>query len=155
MRQRSSQRATAFVTLIVLLLPFDTLQAESIVLFATDFPPYEIEKPIDGLRGFDVEVIEEAFNRAQISTEFKFYPWNRALELTKRGVSTGIFSCSYRAEREGFLIYSNPISRQTDVFFVRSEFNGFEPASLKESKGLRVGTVLGYPLCQLAEVRGS
>jgi len=131
------------------------LYAESIVLIAEDYPPYIFAVPEDGLRGFDVEVIDEAFKRVKISTEFKFSPWKRAIEETKLGLYAGIFNCSYRAEREKFLIYSSSISQQSPGFFIRSGFTGFKPTRLEDSKGLRVGSVLGWAMAATMKDAGA
>jgi len=142
-RPIKSTTQTLFAIMFIL-LPSLLLKAETIVLTSVDSPPYEFAVPQDGLRGFDVEVIEAAFNRSQVLTEFKFSPWKRGLEQVKLGIVTGIFSCGFRAEREAFIIYSAPISRQTDGYFVRSNFDDFEPTSLQAAKDLKIATVLGW-----------
>jgi len=131
------------------------LHAEIIVLSATDFPPYEFENPKDGLRGFDVEVVEAAFQRVQIASEFVFLPWKRALEKTKLGMFTGIFSCSHRPDREEHFIFSDMISSSTHGFIVRQDFDGFEPSSLQEAKGLKVGSVLGWVQSDIMKEAGA
>ena len=122
-----------------------TLQAETLVFSTMNYPPYEIAKPEGGLRGTDVEVIDVAFERVQISTEFKFFPWSRALEMAKQGVTTGTFSCAHTLEREKLFIFSDPLSQSDDAYFVRRDFDGFEPANYEEdAKGLKVGAVLAW-----------
>lgn len=144
MRRLIKPLAAASLALSFMFTSSGALRAETVVLAATDWPPYEFAKPEDGLRGFDVEVVEAAFNRVQIFTEFEFFPWKRALEMTKRGLYSGIITCSYRPEREEFILYSDQLSQSTYSFFVRRDFKDFEPSSLQEVKGRRVGSVLGY-----------
>lgn len=77
----------AFYFLLVF-LPFAHAQKsipEEVLIVATNYPPYEMENPEKGLKGFDVEVAEEAFNRAGIRTRIEFYPWARALEMSEEG----------------------------------------------------------------------
>jgi len=69
--------------------------AENSVLFAcNEFPPYKMEKSESGLRGFDVEFLEEAFNRAGIPLNIVYMPWKRSLAQAQIGKVNGICSCS-------------------------------------------------------------
>ena len=155
MKRRIRQLSIIALKFLLLYLPYSTLQAETVVLASVDFPPYEFATPQNGVRGFDVEVIEAAFKRVNISTKFKFLPWKRGLEQTKGGFFTGIFSCGHRVEREKFIIYSAPISRQTDVYFIRRDFDGFEPSDLKTAQGLKVATILGWNQVRAMEEVGA
>ncbi len=118
---------------------------KEVIIVTVDYPPYEFEFPKGDLKGFDVEVTEEAFRRAGIKVRFEFYPWKRAMQMVKEGSVTGALSCAKMPERESFIIFSDPISRMTDVFLVRKDYKGpdiFYYAQLKELK-LTVGTVRG------------
>jgi len=148
--------ATVFLSLFLLLSLYVPLQAETLVFSTMNYPPYEIAEPEDGLRGTDVEVIEAVFKRFQISTEFKFLPWKRALEMTKLGQFPGIFSCGYSLERAETLIFSEPLASSTDGYFVRRDFDGFEPSNYEEdAKGLKVGSVLGWWQAKAMEEAGA
>ncbi len=50
-----------------------------------DYRPNEINPPENGLRGFDVEVVEAAFARVGITAEMNFIPWSRGKSMTKLG----------------------------------------------------------------------
>ena len=155
MRHLTKTLSTVFLTLLFLFPLSSRLQAETVTLSVADFPPFEFAKPEGGLRGFDVEVIEVAFERVQIKTDIKFLPWKRALEQTKRGQFAGIFSCSYNADRAIFLLFSDQISQSTHAYFVRRVFDGFEPSNVTEAKGLRVGSVLGWNQARIMEEAGA
>jgi len=156
MRQKIKQVAIVILTNIFLLPLSGTLQAETLVFSASNYPPYEFAKPEGGLRGTDVEVIEEVFKRVQISTEFKFFPWKRALEMTKIGKFPGVFSCGYSLERAETLIFSEPLASSTHGFFVRRDHDGFEPSNYEDdAKGLKVGTVLGWWQVKTMESAGA
>jgi len=115
------------------------------ILYATDFPPYEIKNsPIGGLRGFDVEVIEAAFAREGQSVEFKFLPWKRIVRLIKSGQGAGMLSCAYNKEREEYVLFSNPISYTTRTFAVREDHTGVEILGFADAASLEVVVVSGY-----------
>jgi len=155
MKRRIRQLSAIFLSLFLLFSVSSAIHAEVLTLVSTDYPPYSFSEPQDGLRGFDVEVVEAAFEQAQVSTETKFLPWKRALEETKHGIYTAIYNCSFRKEREEFLIYSTSISRQSIGFFIRSNFNGFEPTRLEDAKGLKVGSVLGWAMADTMKDAGA
>jgi len=111
---------------------------------ACDYPPYEFEHPDGDKRGFDVEVVEEAFRRVGLPAVFEFYPWARALQMTKDGEVTALLSCVDTLERRSFLIMSEPISASTRIFLVRKEYDGPSFTSYENLGGLNIGAVKGY-----------
>ncbi|WP_027186405.1 substrate-binding periplasmic protein [Desulfovibrio inopinatus] len=120
-------------------------QGKELLIVATDYPPYEFAVPQNGERGFDVEVVEEAFKRAGISVRFEFYPWSRALQMVEDGTAAGALTCAKNPEREKIYFFSDPISRMTDVFVVRKDHK-FPPLSnMNDIKkyGLYPGTMRG------------
>ena len=118
--------------------------AETVVLFALDWPPYEIENPTNGLPGTDLEVEEEAFKRVGISVRYEFMPWARQFNLGKLGKVAGLTVCAYRPEREEFFLFSDTVSHGTDGFMMRRDFDGPELKTLEEARGLSVGGVTEF-----------
>jgi len=118
--------------------------SETVRIAACDFPPYEFEHPVGDKRGFDVEVVEEAFRREGVTAVFEFYPWARALKMTKDGEVTAVLSCIDTQKRRAFLNISEPISFSTIVFLVRKEYKGPPLTSFENLRGLKVGAVKGY-----------
>jgi len=133
------------VVMLALLLMFTQSEAsETVRIAACDFPPYEFEHPVGELRGFDVEVVEEAFRREGITAVFEFYPWARALKMAKDGEVAALLSCTDTQKRREFLIMSEPISSSTGVFLVRKDYKGPPLTSFDDLRGLKVGAVKGY-----------
>ncbi|MDM8540574.1 transporter substrate-binding domain-containing protein [Desulfococcaceae bacterium HSG9] len=118
---------------------------KEVLIVAVDYPPYEFEFPKGDLKGFDVEVTEEAFRRAGIKVRFEFFPWKRAMQMVKEGNATGALSCAKMPDRESFIIFSDPISRMTDIFLVRKDYKGPDISYYAQLKKLKliVGTVRG------------
>jgi len=103
-----------------------------------------MKEPINGLRGFDYEVVTQALKLVGYQSEVEFLPWKRVIQYSKMGKIAGILSCSYRKEREDFIIYSNPISESVRGFYVRKGFQGPQPILLEDVSGQLVGSVSGY-----------
>lgn len=112
-----------------------------------DFPPHKIERVgSNEQRGFDIDIITEAFRRTGWTVEISYMPWKRALEFSTRDQFDGLCTCSYTAEREATLMFSD------EVFAVSVGLFAIDPAALTGVTGLadlkdrRVGVVGGYNL---------
>lgn len=120
---------------------------ESLRLTCNDFPPHKIEHPgSNAQRGFDIDIISEAFRRTGWSLEITYMPWKRALEFAARDEFDGLCSCSRTPDREAALLFSD------EMFAVSVGLFAFEPgaldgvAGIADLKGRRVGVVGGYNL---------
>jgi polar amino acid transport system substrate-binding protein len=137
--------------LTFILLPASMVKADSqtkVVFSCVNFPPSKFETPKDGLPGFVIEFLHEAFARNDIEVEFKFYPWTRALNNAMNGSVDGLCSCSYHPDRDNKLIYSAPLGENNAVlFYVRSDSPPLNKpiADLTDQK---IGVVRGYNLHQ-------
>lgn len=116
------------------------VRAAEIEILAVDFPPYEIEKPQNNLRGFDVEVVEAAFGRVGGNASFKFVPWKRALRMSQSGQSAGLLTCAKAPEREASYLLSDSISSATAGIYTSKDYVG---AALNSPDGLALleGTI--------------
>lgn len=119
----------------------------SLRLACNDFPPHKIETPAaDGLRGFDIDIIDEALHRTGWSAEFSFLPWKRALEFAVRGEVDGLCSCSRTPEREAMLLFSNELGAVSVGLFARDPAALAGIAKVGDLKGRKVAVVGGYNL---------
>ncbi len=135
--------------LIALLSITSLARADETVLTiqAVDYPPYEIENPgSDGLLGFDVEVVVEAFKRVGMSAKVEFRPWKRSLRMAERGTAVAVLSCAKTEDRDLYLYYSDPISAVTNAYVASKDYSGEEPLTITDGKGLKVVVVGGYSL---------
>ncbi len=121
-----------------------------------DFPPHKIEHVgSNEQRGFDIDIITEAFRRTGWPVEINYMPWKRALEFSTRDQFDGLCSCSYTAEREATLMFSD------ELFAVSVGLFALDPAALAGVTGIpdlkdrRIGVVGGYNLEQELEAAGA
>ena len=128
-----------------------TQDLRPIPIVTENYPPYEMHEPVNGQRGFDYEVLQEAFTRMGYRAEIQFLPWRRALNYARRGDVAGILTCAYRADREEFLNFSDPISQFTSGFYTRVDHQGIKPMLLTDVLGQKTGSVGGYE--SLAELK--
>ena len=129
----------------LLLLP-TTAHSDDVALriFAVHFPPYEFEAPEEGLKGFDVEVVEALFLRLGKPVKIEFMPWTRAVKTVFDGQAMALLSCARRAEREPYVYFSSPISLATTGYFQRIEDLDPGYQTLEGLRGQKVVAVRGY-----------
>ena len=113
-------------------------------ILAVHYPPYEFENPVDGLKGFDVEVVEEAFMRIGKIAQVEFLPWSRAVEIVFAGQALGLLSCAKNVARDPYIYYSDPISFSSAGYFYRKDMPEPGYNSLEELRGKKVTAVLDY-----------
>lgn len=131
----------AFAALLLLFAQGAIAEDRKVDLAATEWPPF-YGADIPG-NGFMTEIIVEAFSRGGYAAEISFLPWKRAFESTRDGKHDGLFTMWYRAERDEFFLFSDPLPANELVLFVKkgdgTTFDGY--ASLK---GKIIGVVRGY-----------
>ena len=130
--------------LISLIFPGNTQDRSEITITAANYPPFEIADPIDGLTGFDHEVVTEAFRRVGQPVRIVFLPWNRAIMEIKSGEAAAVLSCAHRAQREEFAFFSDQLSTSTDGIYYRRDHEAKKVKSVDELKDQRVAAVNGY-----------
>ncbi len=113
-------------------------------LVASDYPPFEMARPDEGLSGFDYEVVTKSFEITGYRTHIRFMPWNRAIAEVESGKAAAVLSCAYRAQRQEFALYSDQISSSTDGVFYRKDHIAPEVTTITDLIGRSVAAVQGY-----------
>ena len=138
---------SAYWLTLCLIAPFAyclELGDEPLIVGTEHYPPYEMERPVNNLRGFDYEVLQRVAEVMGLNLEIKFYPWKRAINYAKSGQILGILTCAHQEEREKFITFSDPISEFDDGYYYRHTFRPKEITTLADFIGTRVGSVDGY-----------
>ena len=114
---------------------------ETIRITTGHWPPYLDEERPGG--GFLAQIIREAFANEDITVEFMFFPWSRALALVKtRSYQTSaVWSCT--KERRSDFLYSAPILPYQYVFYHRQTM-AFDWDSLSDLETMTVGLTQDY-----------
>jgi len=122
-------------------------------ILAVHYPPYEFDPPSNGLKGFDVEVVETTFQVMGHPAEVEFLPWQRAVETVYAGNAMGLLTCARDESRYAHLYYSDVISVGTDGYFLRNNYPDPNFESIEEFRGKKIGAVRGYtPQLQLENI---
>lgn len=129
------------VTLLVLSF---CLNAETIKLVTSPWPPFEYEKN-GKLKGTDIEIINEAFKRMKKDVNIKIYPWKRCVAMVKNKKADGIFTLRKTSEREEFLIFPNEVlSYSANVFFRKKGLPAKFTGKLSDLSGKTICITAGY-----------
>lgn len=119
-------------------------QSRPVRLACNVFPPQKIALPTEtDFPGYDIELIQAAFDARKIKTEFAFFPWKRAYLLVKSGEYDALCSCSWLPERDQDFWYSQEMGRVAKGVFTL-DYQGFK--NLEDLRGKTIGVVSGYNL---------
>ena len=131
---------------MVLLLP-SLLWAQTSLRFAeeTNWPPFTPAK--DGLvnEGLSYALVTEVARRAGFAATLELFPQKRMEQMVRAGERDGITVISRNADREGYLVFSEPLFAKQAYFYHRKGFK-FDWNSFADLKGLRIGVVRGHNL---------
>ena len=135
-------KSAFFILVLVLLLFCPDLHAKKIQLVYVSFPPYEDSinnKPA----GILVQIVIQAFTRADIEYNLTFLPFKRGYDLVKEGKYDGLFNFYKIDKRLPYFDYSRPIIKNPLVFFVRRD-SSMTYQSINDLKDKKIGVMIGY-----------
>lgn len=107
-----------------------------------DYEPFTSESLPEG--GFVNGIVRRIVEQAGYGVEFKFMPWKRNMEATRRGIYHASSYWFYSEEREADFYHIGPIHEVRQLFFVRADANIENWTRLEDLAGLRIGVVPGY-----------
>ncbi|QNM98546.1 substrate-binding periplasmic protein [Chitinimonas koreensis] len=130
-----------FLSLLLCCLAAPAAAAERVTLVSTDYPPYF--SPNLAEDGSVAAIARAAFRAAGYEVELVFRPWARLMAEVESGQYDGVVAVWYKAERERFLAYSDPLVKTEIGFYGRRDMP-IEVQNLGALTAYRVGTVRGY-----------
>ena len=136
-----NRRLLLLLSALASLIWVSVAQADKIELATIEYPPY-YGKNLEN-QGFITEIIVTAFERSGHEVTTKFMPWKRAFEGTKAGKHTGVYTMWYRADREEWFAFSDPLPAN-EVGFMKRTDAAIEFESLQGLKPYKIGVVRGY-----------
>ena len=89
-------------------------------------------------------VVREVFNRAGYDVKFKFYPWKRALIMSREGKFDASAYWATSEQRKEDFYQSEPLAMDRVVFFHRKEKPLKDWQNFKDLKEYRIGVTRGY-----------
>lgn len=107
-----------------------------------DFPPFNYTEN-GKVVGYSTEVIEQAFAKAGLKTNFTQWPWLRAFNQAKDTPGHYVFSTSRSAEREKLFKWVGPITRDSVYLMVLKDSPIKEVSDFKTLKKYSVSGQLG------------
>lgn len=135
--------------LAVLLLSVQPVKAETIILAADQWCPYNCDTDND-LEGYVVEIAREIFESSGIDVDYRVMGWKRAVEEARDGRVTAIIGTAVD-EAEGFVFPEEEISADAFAFYVRID-DTWRYRTLDSLLGKRIGIPNGYLMAPEMEV---
>lgn len=117
---------------------------KTIELFTVHYPPYTIIDAQENISGIDVEVTRAAFAAVGIDVNMSVAPWKRIEKNIKHGRITGTITCSKRASRAEFIVYSDQLSEAHQVAVVAANASTRKIKNLADLNKFQVTVVEGW-----------
>lgn len=119
------------------------LLAEPLRIVSSEFVPHNGEHLPQ--QGYAIELVRQIFESQQQQVSFEFFPWPRALKLSKQGEALAIVTLWFDNDRAKYLYYPTPLYMNYMRFYQRSQFpiDLLHVAQPRKRK-LRLGLVRGY-----------
>lgn len=121
--------------------------AQTALRFAeeSNWPPFTPAKDGAVTEGLSYAMLSEIARRAGFTATLELYPQKRMEQMVRAGERDGITVISRNADRESFLVFSEPLFAKQAYFYHRKNFK-FDWSSYADLKGLRIGVVRGHNL---------
>ncbi len=122
---------------------YDKNDPKTLLIVATEWEPYTSEKM--SKKGFLTELSVETLKRAGYNPIVKFFPWARAVEMTKIGDADALIGASYTEERTQYFEYPEILWMNNIVLFTK----------LDKAKTAKFETVEKLAPAKIGIMRGS
>ena len=149
-----SVRVAALALMAIVVSGFADAGGPTLRIGCDGFPPNAFDPAASDRTGYDVDNILDAAEASGLEVEFAFQPWRRSIALTKQGQLDGLCVCSYRPDREKWLLYSDELGRTVAGIFLAPDYDGPEIRGFADLQNLRLGVVGGYNLEVVLRDRG-
>ena len=136
-----------FIVFVFLAFPglvvAESLPSE-VLLVNAPYPPYVMPEGHSLGPGIDMEIAMTALENMGVKTTVQLVPFKRALAMLEEGQADLTTSLSFRAERDGYLLWSLPYRTDTNYIFFTRKDSDFEPKRIEDLRGRKVGVVRGF-----------
>lgn len=119
---------------------------KTIFLTSEEAPPFSSEKLKN--HGTSIEIIKRAFEQVGYTTGVKFYSWNRALEMAKKGISDGIVPIWYTEERTKWFLYSDKLHTPSLIGCLKKKSSPINIKGYGDLRNYAFGYIFGYAYSQ-------
>jgi polar amino acid transport system substrate-binding protein len=128
------------IAVVVFSLSIQALAAESLQLANDEWPPFILE---GSQQGTSERLVCEALQRAGRGCSVEVGEWNSVLKQARAGEIDGIAAAWRDADRETYLLFSEPYLTNRIVPVVRNDFDSFIK-TVGDLAGMRVALVSDY-----------
>lgn len=116
-------------------------ESKTLKIVSNEYPPFYAKSSVEF--GVVSHLAHEALQRADLSFQHDFYPFSRAVLLTKGGYADGIIGLWYRASRTDWVEYSEPLLAVNVVLYKRVQ-SDIRFTQLSDLAGHTIGVGRGY-----------
>lgn len=132
----------SFLSLLFLLLPEQAF-ATPLRLVSGDWAPYSSSDPREP--GITVEIVQAAFDAANVKTTLEFAPWPRCEKMIREGRDVVVFPYVQTPARKKYALFSVPmLTERTYLYYIKQNLFEFDFTDYEALRQYRVGTLNGF-----------
>ncbi|OUS27292.1 hypothetical protein A9Q99_14850 [Gammaproteobacteria bacterium 45_16_T64] len=137
------KRLSILITSLCCCLTSPLLMANNPLVIATgEYSPF-VSKNLKH-QGYVSHIISRAFELEGYTVTYKYFPWKRAYESTKKGEFDATSFWYQSDERKQDFIYSYAVNTEKTVFFYRKDKPLKDWNTMADLEGFKIGATIGY-----------
>lgn len=119
----------------------DTL---TVGLGESDYPPYHYDVSGEP-KGFCIDLVTKTAERMDLDIRFVRYPWNRLMEMMRKGTLDAILPVLRTPERETYMIFpETDLAKDCNALYSTVDTDVSYDGDLNTLRGIPIATVLNY-----------
>ena len=133
------------LALMISLMVGTNSHAATMTFSVVDYPPYIlVDEKNNRISGMDVDIVKAAFASQGQEVSFNVLPWKRIIKSMELGLILGTVSCSKRASRDAFMLFSEPLSNVSRSVVSRTSLDTSQVQELSDLSKFSIVTVDGW-----------
>ena len=130
-----------------------SVNAQTVRLTTENYPPFNMEGSDGRTIGISTEIVQQLFERTNISFDMQLMPWQRAFKTALETPNHGVFSTTRTPEREEKFKWVGPLVENNWVFLAKEDRN-LTVRSLEDASTYRIGGYQGDAVAVFLEGEG-
>ncbi|WDP89014.1 MAG: transporter substrate-binding domain-containing protein [Desulfobacter sp.] len=133
-----------FSLCLCLLLPALTALAgeDTLLITTNEAPPYSGTSLKN--QGVSIEIVKQAFKKSGYKVQIRFFPWKRALQMTRKGLCDGITPIWFTEKRTQWLNYSDRLHTPSLIGMYAPSGTTAVIKTYRDLRPYHIGYVMGY-----------
>lgn len=119
-------------------------EGRELTLVTSPYPPYIISDTNGGVRGIDIDLIREIYQRSGITVKVNLASFDQSIRLVEKGYADLVPTLSKNPQREKTMVFTDNYREPSRYVFIALSDSPLQVNAFQDLKGITVGTMKGY-----------